>query len=125
MLYWEQLGVIRYPLAIVGVFLAVQIVRGVLDVSGSRVAAEGGLRTHSILLWGVLGAAIGVLGTLVGLMQMAGFIEQAGGVSPALAWGGFKVALSSSVVGLLMLGLAAIAWLVLQYIQGRREPELA
>ncbi len=123
--FWTQLGFIRYPLLIVAVFLAVQIVRGVIDVSGSRTEASG-LRLHAILLWGVLGAAIGILGTLIGLMVMAQFVEQTSvEIAPRLVWGGFKVALSSSVVGLLMLGFASIAWLALQYIRGRRWSEPA
>lgn len=122
MTFWAELGFIRYPLAIVGLFLIVQTVRAILDLRGDGDAGgrAGELRVHTILLWGVLGAAIGMVGTLVGMSLVGSAVERANGAPVGLVWGGVKVALSSSVVGFMMLAFAAIAWLGLQAARGRR-----
>jgi hypothetical protein len=118
--FWHEMGFIRYPLLIVAIFMAVQSARAIFDLRGTTEAAAGELRVHTILLWGVLGAAIGALGTLVGMMLAATAVERAGTVDPQLVWGGFRVTLGSSIVGLLLLGYAAIAWLVLQHARALR-----
>jgi len=123
MSFWAELGYIRYPLAIIAIFLLVQTARAMVDLKGDAEegAGPGELRVHTILLWGILGAAVGLLGTLVGIAVMARYLERAAATAePALIWGGVRVALSSSVVGLLMLGYAAIAWLGLQAARARR-----
>lgn len=127
MSFWAELGFIRYPLVIVAIFLVVQTSRAIIDLNGrgDANARAGELRVHTILLWGVLGAAIGVLGTLVGVTLAAQAIERAGEAPPGLVWGGVRVALSSSVVGFMMLGYAAIAWLGLQAARARRFDAVA
>ena len=121
MSFFEEIGFIRYPLLVVLVFMLVQTGRGIFDLTRTRLADGATLRIHSILVLGVLGACLGLIGTLVGVYLAAGYIERAGEVSTSLVWGGIKVALGSSVVGFLMLGFGSIAWLVLQYARGRRE----
>lgn len=122
MSFWQELGFIRYPLVIIALFLLVQTARAVDDLRGDREddGRVGELRVHTILLWGLLGAAVGVLGTLVGISVGAAAIERANAAPPGLVWGGMRVALSSSVVGFMMLGYAAIAWLCLQAARARR-----
>jgi len=122
MSFWHELGFIRYPLVIIAVFLLVQTARAIDDLRGDGEAGGrvGELRVHTILLWGILGAAVGVLGTLVGMSLAAAAIERAGVAPAGLVWGGVRVALSSSVVGFLMLGYAATAWLALQALRARR-----
>src|SRR5690606_21547170 len=55
----------------------------------------------AILFWGVWAAVIGLLGTFVGIYQAAGVLEQFGGASAELIWGGIRVALTTTVFGLL------------------------
>ena len=116
---WINMGFIRYPLALVTVLMLVQTVRASASVGWKGDHHGASLRIHSVLVLGVLGACVGVLGTLVGLMVAATSVEQAGAVNPTLMWGGVKVALISSVVGLLVLGVSAVSWLGLQYTLGR------
>jgi biopolymer transport protein ExbB/TolQ len=71
-------------------------------------------RIDSILFWGVFAAIPGLLGTLGGLAQMAGAIEAAGTVNPALLWGGVRVALSTTIAGTSVLGVALPAWYLLR-----------
>ena len=78
---------------------------------------------HTILIWGVLNALLGVLGTALGLVLAGKSVEAAHDVSPQLIAGGIKVALSSTVFGLLLLTVAIVAWLVLQALGGRRAAQ--
>lgn len=121
MSFLSSLGVIQYPIWIVLILMLVQIGRATVDQSRPDVPVAG-LRIHSILVLGALAACLGVLGSLVGVWMAAELIARAGDVSPSLAWSGIGVALGSSIVGFLILGLAAVAWLVLQYATARRQP---
>lgn len=119
MSFLESLGFIQYPIWIVLILMLVQIVRATIDLV--RRGPPTSLRIHSILIFGALAACLGVLGSLVGVWLAAEAISRAGEVSASLVWGGIQVALGSSIVGLLILGFASVAWLVLQYASGRRE----
>ena len=121
MSFFDSLGVIQYPIWIVLVLMLVQIVRATVDLVRPGVPAVG-LRIHSILILGALAACLGVLGSLVGVWLAAEAISRAGEVSPSLVWSGIQVTLGSSIVGFLILGLASVAWLALQYASGRRDP---
>ncbi len=121
MSFFSSLGVMGIPLAIVLVLTLVQIVRSTTDVMKNGPTRTAPTQIHSILLLGVSSACLGVLGTLVGIWIQAGFIAQAGSVSQALAWSGVRVALTSSILGFLTLGVASVAWLVLQWMLGRHR----
>ncbi|MDX1395485.1 MAG: hypothetical protein R3195_13945, partial [Gemmatimonadota bacterium] len=60
--FFVSMGFIRYPLVIIAVFLLVEIVHASVAVAranGESVAAVSA-RIHPVLVWGVLGAVIGV-----------------------------------------------------------------
>lgn len=67
-------------------------------------------RRDAVLFWGAFAAGLGLLGTLVGFAEMAQAIEAAGRVSQGLAWGGVRVALVSTVFGLLVLLGGLLLW---------------
>ena len=121
--FFVSMGYIRYPLVIVTVFLLVEIVHASLAVSRAdgHSAAAVSARIHPVLVWGVLAAVIGILGTVVGITMAAAYLEQAEASSPSLIWGGMKVALGSTIVGMLLLGIASVAWLTLQFQNGRKR----
>ena len=121
MSFYQEIGFMRYPLIIVTMFMLLQTGRGIIDVARSGESDGAMLRIHSILILGVLGACLGVLGTLVGLSLAASVAERVTEVSPRLMWGGVRVTLGTSIVGFLMLGYSSIVWLALQYAKGRRE----
>lgn len=121
MSFLNSLGVIQYPIWIVLILMLVQIGRATVDQFRPGVPVAG-LRIHSILVLGSLAACLGVLGSLVGVWMAAELISRAGDVSPSLVWSGIRIALGSSIVGFLILGLASVAWLVLQYLTARRQP---
>ena len=120
--FFISMGFIRYPLVIIAVFLLVEIVHASMAVAranGESVAAVSA-RIHPVLVWGVLAAVIGVIGTVVGIAIAASAIERAGTAPPHLVWGGIRVALGPTIVGMLLLGVSSIAWLSLQFGNGRR-----
>ena len=116
--FFPMMGVIRYPMYIATVFMVGAIAQAALDMR-KPVTARSTMRVHTILIWGFLNALLGVIGTVVGLALAWGSIERFGGVETGLLAGGIKVALYSSIFGLLLLTFAVLAWLVLQMLQRR------
>ena len=114
---WNEVGWIRWPL-----LLSLLAVTGLGAWTGVRLFIldrRPDLKTKAwvdaILFWGGFGMISGVLGTLVGIIIAAQFIEAAAGqISPALVWGGVKVSLVSSALGVLILAWAALLWFALQ-----------
>lgn len=118
--FFPDMGFIRYPMYVATLFMLVQVVRAALQLTKPP-ASRSSMTTHTILVWGFLNALLGVLGTVVGMALAGQIIEQAGDVAPGLVAGGMKVALYSTIFGLLLLTFAVVAWLVLQVLQRRGE----
>jgi biopolymer transport protein ExbB len=65
------------------------------------------------LLWtGILSEAVGVLGTVTGMYNAASAISRAGDVSPGIVWQGIHIALSTTILGLIIFVFCTIIWLV-------------
>jgi len=116
--FFAQMGIWAYPMLLVTVLLAVQIIRVVLggrkgDPSGSAPSPD------ALLALGALSGILGLLGTAVGISLAAGVIEGASSLSPQVIAGGVKVALSTTVFGLFLFTLALVAWMVFRFV-GRR-----
>lgn len=115
--YWQAMGVIRWPLALS--VLIVLLLTAYCGLRLFRASAEADPLTRTwldaILFWGGFALVTGVLGTLVGIVIAAQSIEMVGSVSPSLVWGGLKVALYSSVFGLLVLAGSALLWFALHF----------
>ena len=83
-----------------------------------RHEASPDLRTKAwidaILFWGGFAMISGLLGTFVGLTLIARAIEAAGEVSTPIIWGGIKVAMLSSLFGLVLLAFSSLIWFALQ-----------
>lgn len=116
-----MLGFIRdggYPmlvLLVIVVIAAVLVVRAWLRLralTGPDAKVETGI--DAVLFWGFYAVVVGVLGTLVGVAQAAGAIERAQAVSTQLIWGGIKVALSTTIFGLVTFSLALLVWFALR-----------
>lgn len=114
---FSDMGVMRWPISfclLMVLILAVQAARrmrsGLPEQRvGARTTIDGGL------FWGVYAAVLGVLGTVVGLMVAAQSIEAFGRVEAPLVWGGVKVALSTTVYGLLIFLVASVTWFALRH----------
>lgn len=86
-------------------------------LSGPNAVVETAI--DAVLFWGVWVVVIGLLGTFVGIYQAASALEliggaQAGPASASLIWGGIKVALTTTVFGLLVFSVAALLWMGLR-----------
>lgn len=113
---WEAMGFIRWPLTLSTLIIVALTAYSAMRLFRSPASADPITKTwlDAILFWGGFAVVTGVLGTLVGIVVAAQSIEAAGAVSTILVWGGIKVALYSSVVGVLVLALASLAWFGLQ-----------
>ena len=110
-------GVMMWPMLVIAL--------GVVILAGRAAArlwrADGSLEDvdrslQSIVFWGLVALVLGVLGSVVGLVQMAQAIAAfaASGVTMATIWGGFAVALITTIFGLSILLVALIVWFVLR-----------
>jgi biopolymer transport protein ExbB/TolQ len=82
-------------------------------LSGPNAMVETAI--DAVLFWGVWVVVIGLLGTFVGIYQAASVLETVGGPANAsLIWGGIKVALTTTVFGLLVFSVAALLWIGLR-----------
>ena len=100
--------------------MLVQIVRSIVELVRSD-GPGSPLRTHSILVLGLLGACVGVLGSLIGVRIVADAVAGADAVPPDVAWSGIGVALGPSVFGFSLLGVASVVWLGLQSLARLRR----
>lgn len=108
-------GFIMWPLLAIAVAILLQAAR-----AGAALRSRDGdpeptrRRTASVLFWGFMAALLGLIGTFVGIAQIASAVQAAGGVSPALAWGGVGVSLVPTLFGLVILFVAALLWFALR-----------
>jgi hypothetical protein len=114
---FSQMGVMAWPITFCLVMVVVLAVRSALRIrSGQpeqRALARGTI--DGSLFWGAYAVPLGILGTVVGFMVAAQAIEAFGSADPRLVWGGVKVALSTTVYGLLIFLLASVTWFALRH----------
>ena len=74
---------------------------------------------------GTIALALGVGGTLIGLISALEFISQAGSVAPSIMAGGLRVSLLSCVFGLLTFALSRLAVLVILILKPEQPDHAA
>lgn len=118
---FAQGGVIMWPLLLIALVIVALDVWAFARTRGMD-APDPVLETgiDATLFWGAWAGVVGLLGTFVGIYQAAGFIEQAGAINAGLIWGGIKVALTTTIFGLLIFTLAGITWFILRTMYRRR-----
>ncbi len=113
---WVDLGTMRWPMSFSLIMVVLLALWSARQLTGWRTSPD--LRTKTlvdaILFWGGFALISGLLGSLVGTIVMFQTIETMGEASAVVVAGGYKVALLSSTLGLLILGFAALAWFALQ-----------
>lgn len=67
-------------------------------------------RVGAVLFWGGFAALVGLLGTLGGFVQMGRAFGAGAGASAEVVWGGIRVALIPSSLGLLIFTLTLATW---------------
>ena len=126
MTFFREGGYIMYPLLLVTIVVVVLAVRGWLRLRGGKASqATLGTGIDAILFWGGYAAVLGVLGTLVGISQAAGAISRATEVDPSIVWMGIRIALSTTIYGLLVFAVALLLWFGLRHSHRRRLADAA
>lgn len=119
--FMRQGGFFMWPILVITfvvVVLAVWAFIRIRRIEGPDAVLETGI--DAVLFWGVWVVIVGLLGTFGGIYQAAGFMEQAGAVNSAVVWGGIKVALTTTLFGLLVFAVAALIWFGLRLGYRRR-----
>ncbi len=73
-----------------------------------------------ILLFGSLAFFTGILTQAIGLFQAFGAIQQAGDISPALIYGGFKISMITTLYGFFVFIFSLLVWGILREIYIRK-----
>lgn len=108
-------GVLMYPLLLIAVGVIAAAIRTAVLLYGERRASPlAGRWLQAILFWGAISVLVGLLGTTVGVIQMAQAIALAGSVSATLVWAGFGIALVTTIFGMLIFLLSAVLWFLLR-----------
>jgi len=105
--------------AVVAIVLALRAGLRVSRLSGPDPRVESGV--DAVLFWGAYAVVLGVLGTVVGIYQAAGAIEQAREIAPGVIWGGIGVALTTTIFGLVLFALSLLVWYALRTAYRRRS----
>lgn len=117
-----------YPLLGVAVCLAISVVRAAIVI---RTLEDGpppaGPPHTAVVAWGVLGGVVGLLGTVVGFGRLAIGARAAAGAERAdldamlaVMWEGVLVVVTPVTLGLWLFTASIVAWLVLQFLFGRK-----
>lgn len=104
-------GVMMWPMLLVTVGILVLAARAAaLLARAEPSAAEAERRLNAILFWAGMSVVLGVLGTVVGFVQIGQAVMLAGAVEQSTIWGGVAVALVTLIFGLLTLLVALLLW---------------
>jgi uncharacterized membrane protein len=113
--FFKSMGVFGLPMIIIAVVIAVLIIKKAVDLFVRKDLPprklEGGL--HAILFWGAVSAVFGVLGQYTGIYKALSVIMKAKQISPNLVAQGFAESFTTTIFGLGILLISAIAWFIL------------
>lgn len=115
-LMWEG-GYMMWVILAVAVLVVGLGVRSWLrlrEIDGPDPVVETGI--DAVLFWGAWAVVVGLFGTFMGIYQAATAISSIGAqsVSAALVWGGIRVALTTTLFGLLVFTVASLGWIGLR-----------
>lgn len=108
-------GIMMWPLLLIGIGILVLAGRAGIALNTSGAPTLFDQRMHSLLFWGAMCGVLGLLGTVVGLIQMGRMIQMSGSVTIPLIWSGVSVALVNLLFGLLLFTLALLLWYALRF----------
>lgn len=115
-------GIMMWPMLLCLIAVLVIAARSTRHMTtGSAAEMEVRSPADAVLFWGGFSALLGVMGTLVGIAQVARAISAAGGASASLIWAGMGVTLVTTMFGLAILLIALIIWYGLRVTAGRRH----
>jgi biopolymer transport protein ExbB/TolQ len=113
--FFKSMGPFGPLLTIIALVIAVLIVRKIVDLwirkDLSPHKLESGL--HAILFWGAVSAVLGVLGQITGIYNALSVIVRATEISPNVVAQGFAESFTTTIFGIEILVISAIAWFIL------------
>jgi len=114
--FFKQCGVFGWPLLLIAISNIVLFFVSVVRLSQAR--PEDAPRIvygiNAILFWGALGGVLGFLGQHSGLYHALTAISRARAISPNIIAMGLAESLTTTILGMTILVLSAIAWFVLR-----------
>ena len=114
--FFEQTGVWGFPLLVITVANIVLVIRSVAQIPKATLETAPKISTgiNAILFWGALAAVLGFLGQFTGIYNALGAIIRATEIDPRLVMMGLRESFTSTLWGLNLLVLSAVAWAILQ-----------
>jgi biopolymer transport protein ExbB/TolQ len=117
-------GYMMWPLLLIGVGILVLVVRTAVALRAPQtgVAVQG--RLQSLLFWGGMSFLLGLLGTVIGQIQISAAISAVGSAEVELStlWTGIAVTLITLLFGILLLIFSLFSWYVLRFWAARVRP---
>lgn len=114
-------GIVLSALILLNLGLAGWCLFSLLGSEGRPGPALGN-RINAVLFWGAFGAVVGLLGQANGIYLALRAISRASDVSPPIIMEGFAISFLTTIMGLLLLLVSALAWMGLRSLYGRRLP---
>lgn len=126
---FRQMGPMVFPLLLISAANLVLIVRAVVQLSGRKPAVAIQPGVDAILFWGILAWPLGYFGQLSGLYRALNAVARAGVSNQGLMALWLARSITSTLFGLLILVVSAVAWFVLRgrcrklsWAQGAENP---
>jgi biopolymer transport protein ExbB/TolQ len=121
--FFREMGFYAWPLGLIAVAVVALAVRAALRLREAAPRDRAPLEhaVNAVLFWGCVAGVVGILGQFHGIYQAAKAISRAGAISPQMIWGGIAVSFTSTLAGLAILLVAALAWAALRGALHRRE----
>ena len=105
-------GIMMWPITFCGIAVVALAGRAMWRMRAGSTEPMAAVRAgiDGVLFWGVYASVLGVLGTVVGILLAAQAVEAVGEVHVTLVSGGIKVALTTTIYGMLILLSGALLW---------------
>ena len=113
--FFIVMGFWRWPLIIFTLLIIYNLVRYSPEVmKGNRVAESVRISIDSILFWGIMSVATGILGQISGIYNALNIIIKATDISPQIVMKGFSESFTSTIFGFYIFILSGLIWYFLK-----------
>ena len=118
----ENLGAFKIPLYLILLLVFVVIVLLAFErISKNEVNPDKHRQgLNALLVLGSMGAAVGMLGQIMGIWYALAAILQAADISPAIVIGGLQASFGTTYFGFIIFFIAFIAWLIFNYLPAKQ-----
>lgn len=119
----REMGFYAWPLGLIAAAVVALTIRAALRLRDATPEERAPVAhaVNGVLFWGCVAGVVGILGQFHGIYQAAKAISRAGAISPQMIWGGVAVSFTSTLAGLAILLVAALAWASLRSALYRRK----